>query len=304
MTKGILIIALGHDNYKQMAFNLAISIRYNNPDLGICIASDKHNEHLRSIGANSFGVQYIDVPFEYFYNTVSNKIEYQKAKAYMDKLSPFGKTVYIDADSIFFSNHDTLAKKSFEPIFEGFQDDNLAFTLYNLKDFFKAKEDKSIYWFNGIGSKTIAKHYEIDLNATIYNIQSSFMYFKKSAKTTSFFKIVRTVYSERPENLQLLEWANGIGDEFAFVIAAAKTKHKQSKFIDIFYYPLSQTNHKNINHILKNYYYLSMAGHDLDYNFKELYNNLVKYYYNRYKWLKFPWFWAQKTHYLTEREKH
>ena len=39
--KGIVIVALGHDNYRRMALNLALSIRVSNPDTQIALVCNE-----------------------------------------------------------------------------------------------------------------------------------------------------------------------------------------------------------------------------------------------------------------------
>lgn len=86
---GILTLAFGTDKYINMAINLGRSIRLNSPNIKTAIVTDSENFEL----SNFYDVI---IPL----NTVFGKNVEQKL--YLDKYSPFDKTLYIDSDCLVF----------------------------------------------------------------------------------------------------------------------------------------------------------------------------------------------------------
>ena len=96
MTRGVVTIATGNERYYRMACNLLYSIRLSNPQLKVAIITDKNNKYISE-----------------FDNVV---ILEKPNKSYMDKIDllincPYDENIFIDADSLVYSNIDYLWKK-------------------------------------------------------------------------------------------------------------------------------------------------------------------------------------------------
>lgn len=95
LTKGIITIATGNERYYKMALYLLYSLRISNPEMKMAIITDKQN-----LCTNEFDdVVILEEPH----------------KSYLDKLDllircPYDENIFIDADSLVFSNIDYLWK--------------------------------------------------------------------------------------------------------------------------------------------------------------------------------------------------
>ena len=101
MTKteqGVLIIALGHRMYVEKAFNLALSIRATSPSMNITLV---HSNNLSELSAQQRFIfnKLIECKSEY-YTLEDGTKSYIKAKLYLDKITPYKRTLYLDADMI------------------------------------------------------------------------------------------------------------------------------------------------------------------------------------------------------------
>jgi lipopolysaccharide biosynthesis glycosyltransferase len=86
---GILTIAFGSDKYVNMAINLGRSIQLNSPNIKTAIVTDSENQELTKL-----------YNFVIPLNTVFGKNVEQKL--YLDKYSPFHRTLFIDSDCLVF----------------------------------------------------------------------------------------------------------------------------------------------------------------------------------------------------------
>ena len=109
MSKGIVLIATGHANYGMLAHNLAMSLSCNT-DLPITLACDASGgSHLHAVHRLLFD-KIIDVPQKMTHtNGMFNGV---KAKLYLNELTPYKETLFIDADTIW------CPKKRVEELFK------------------------------------------------------------------------------------------------------------------------------------------------------------------------------------------
>jgi hypothetical protein len=169
MEKGIVIIATGHPYYGRMAFNLALTIKaaenipiaiiYRQPGI------NHLNEHQRSI-------------FDHTILLGDNYGTGFTTKLYLDELSPFDKTLFLDADMLWLPSmkpselFDSLNGIQYTGITEG-----------------KTGDANRGYYFWGDHDE-ILKVYEVQ---TIYQWRSEIIYFEKG---TQVFSTSRTLHPE------------------------------------------------------------------------------------------------------------
>jgi hypothetical protein len=232
---------------------------------------------------------------------VNGKVEYQKAKLLLYDYTPFNETIYIDSDSICLPNKDIAS------LFKRFKGSSFEMSIYNEGDFFNlgdtfpSGEEKKIFWFGKASHKTIRETFGLAENATIYNLQSSFFYFKKGKTAQRIFSKAKQFYEMRGYGEQ--KWANGIGDEMAFVMAYASLNYKSTtEYFKICYLPISPEDvNRNRTYILDTYYFLSLAGNYVHYDYVDFYNSLLGYYHSKRRRLVDMWKYRQKREYLPER---
>lgn len=295
MSRGVLIIATGHPNYIRMAFNLAFSIKFKSPDCNITIAhSEGLGQHLND-SHKQFIDQFVEVPKEYY--TYQDKIEHPMVKTRMYDLSPYDQTLYLDADTIWFQ------ERSIDNWFDQLQGQEVVFQCEHK---WKMSEEWGCLWTSekdkpNTGLSEIKKIYNIPEDTTIYEMQSSFMYFEKGDKAKAFYDTAKEIYIKRP--FKFYTWANGIPDELVFNISTAinKIELKQFPYKPLFFFEYH--NNRDRAHIFNNYYALSMAGNNLPPSVIDIYDTLVKYYYSKIQKVRFPYLWKNKKQFLPERSK-
>lgn len=306
MEKGVVILALGHPNYGRMALNLAVSLKCVNGMEGvdICLLHSDGMDTIFNHEERQFFDRFVKVP-EHYYTYKGNK-EYQMAKTFVYDLSPYQRTVYLDADSIWLPNN------KIEALFHKCWNNPVLFQCIHEWDI---QGEWGCLWTAGKekneGLKQIREIYNITDNRTIYEIQSSFMYFEKSRVAKAFFSTAKECYIKRP--FWFFTWNNGIPDELVFNISTAINRIKLPEFpyTPLFFVdyaerfkgdPKRAAEFKNRGTIYNKYFAMSMAGNMVPQRVIELYDELVKGYYSQFPArIRFPWLWKQKRQYLETR---
>ena len=306
MSKGVVILALGHANYGRMALNLAVSIKCSNPDASVCILHS--NGMLNNFNNNerAFFDKFVEVPDEYY--TYNGDKEYQMAKTFIYDLSPYDTTIYLDADSIW------LPGRSLEDLFKKCYYNPILFQCVHKWDIqgewgclWTVRKDQP-----NEGLKQIREIYNITDNRVIYEMQSSFLYFEKSKVAKAFFDTAKECYIKRP--FHFWEWNSGIPDELVFNISTAinNIKLPSFPFTPLFFDDYSR-NYKGDpqrecsfgkrDTIFSKYFAMSMAGNPNSANTISLYDDMVKASYSKYpSKIRFPWLWKQKRQFLSTRQ--
>ena len=303
--KGIVIVALGHDNYRKMAFNLAMSIRVSNPDAQIALISNAGVKDKFNIFEKQYFSHFIEVDEKDY--TINGKREIPLAKTMIYELSPFNETVYIDSDSIWIKN------KKVSDLFNTYKDVNFGFTLYHPNAHYPVDSDNSNFWFKeGETARDLRKYFKLKKDAYYYHLQSSFLYFKKSKEAEQIFARAKDLFITR--DFQFRDWADSMPDELAFSLSLLNLNFKvENPYKDIFFYPMSEIVDNGIKRgvkpteralIEKNYFFISMAGHIMSKGLKDLYNDHVKWNYAQHQNVKNPFLWIDKRDYLKERVKY
>jgi hypothetical protein len=277
MSKGILIQALGHNNYYQMAVALAASIKVNNPNLNICLVTDN------DVKDNHVGLfRMIKKPIQ---KSITNgeKIEYIKAKLYMYDYSPFDETIFLDADQIM------IGERDLEKVFNELE--NIDFTMSN----------------TGIAGFSVWANIEEVQNIygkkDFWNFHSEFVYFKKSDKVKKFFDTAKKVYADNKIE-SATKFANAtMADELAFQCAAIVTgiyPHKQN-WTPNFWYDRADRLKDKYPYELTDYITYSIGGKTTPQRIKDNYNILAKHYF-AILGLSNPYQVVDKMKFLPERK--
>lgn len=257
MTKteqGVLIIALGHRMYVEKAFNLALSIRATSPSMNITLV---HSNNLSELSAQQRFIfnQLIECKSEY-YTLEDGTKSYIKAKLYLDKITPYKRTLFLDADMIMspYKKLDTLFEqlsgKEFVMICRG--------------------EDKDFSQW--VDAEEVCKNYNIE---KYYDCSSELMYFE----STDIFEDARIIHQEITQGkIWFRKFANGVPDEPPIIIAMLQKfgVPDQVPFKPTYWQPVEKTM-KDIE-IWNNFYLLSMGGKVNDVRVVKVYNNIVKWY--------------------------
>jgi hypothetical protein len=289
-TKGVLLIALGHPNYGRMAFNLAVSLKNNEPDLQIALCyTPSAITHLKMYGDDNIN-KYFDIMTECpadIYLTGKEKPDYLRAKAYMDCLTPFDDTLFLDADMLALPNRKLL------PFFDKLGDFDMANYGYEyIKDVPDDAKDK---WGN---AKDIKDVYKLEAMAKWYRANSVFVkWVKGSEKANKVFRSVEVIYDA--PNVGHLTFAGNVADELAFEIAMMQNNVSLSELMPSYWRPAIETPLR-LNE-LESFTFYSIAGNEVIPDMKEGYDTLAKWHFNK-AGLEYPYLMKAKSTYLPERQ--
>lgn len=276
MSKGILIYALGHENYFKMAVVLAASIKFNDP-LPVCLVTDKE---VRPEHAHLFKT--VKKPLKKsIYN--GDKVEYIKSKLYMYDHSPFDETIFLDVDQVMISG------RQLSPIFNELKDVEITFSN-------TGTAEVSIW----ADIKEVQKIYG---NKPFWNYHSEFVYFKKCDASKAFFNAAKKVYDD-DKIISAAKFANAtMADELAFQVAAILTgiyPHKEN-WNPNFWYDRDQKNARKYPYQLTDHVTYSIGGKTTPQHVKTNYNILAKHYFAKLGLLN-PYQVVDKRNFLPERK--
>lgn len=255
MEKGILLLALNDELYVKYAINLAISIKFNSPNSNITLIHSNNLSKFSKAHIDLFD-NLIECPKEYY--KFKNGNSYIKPKLYLDLLTPYEETLFIDVDTIY------SPYKKVENIFDQCKGKSFVMVCRGLNT-------KSSDWVN---VDEIKEFYKIK---NWFDCSSEIIYFKKS---TTVFEEAREINKDFELNyVYYRSFANAVPDEPPLIIAMLK-KHKKPLIIPFnpTYWEGFDKNFKNNLHIFNNFELLSIGGNKASNKVQSAYNNLIKWY--------------------------
>ena len=105
-TQGVILCAVGHHYWGKLAENLAMSLKSSCPELKITLAKAGNvNIEMRNLFH-----KVVNIPENYYH--IGEKQEMLMIKAYLDKLSPYDRTIYLDCDTLW------LPQRSIDGLFK------------------------------------------------------------------------------------------------------------------------------------------------------------------------------------------
>jgi hypothetical protein len=262
-TTGIVIMAFGKSAYHEMAYNFAISVKAFDRDLPIQLICDSKDVLL---GHKYWVFDIITIiDQEDLYSGAG--FSPGRAKTRMDKYMAFDNNLYFDTDGV--------ALKSLQPLIEellalpeggyfysqvaSWDDPKGGTPKGNLKrdgaDFF----GNTMQWAS---LDTIWEFHELDDDAEVVAINSSFMFLRKGEKVTEFFEQVRdNIDNGIPVDRLRMAWGGTYPDELAFNIACAQYKIDPFCGVNPVYFQyLNALSAKTIPWMMENYYILGLYG--------------------------------------------
>lgn len=264
MSKGVVLIAVGHAYYGNYAQQLAVSIKCTDPSVPISIITDQVGiAHLNTEKRSIFD-KIIDIPEQYL--STNRMPDFLKSKFSLYELSPYSETIFIDADVIW------CPKKTISELFD--QMGEVKFSMSNRgRVLLTEAHDKFIHWCNPKDLEQFDKAGD----SYLYNLASEFIYFVKCKEAKAIFKEAYKGYCNPIENVK--SFGTNIPDEYAFIVALLKTGSSPhtSPFIP-FYWEHFERKNMQPAQIYQQFYGLSMGGNTNTRNSVTLYNNLANHY--------------------------
>ncbi len=288
MKKGIIIFALGHENYYRMAEALAASLYVNGatPENGISICLI-HDDRDKVVYPQLFNDLLILDSKDF---RVNGKVVFNNAMVKAYELSPYDITMKLDADMIWIQGRSVLE------LFLKLQNTDIAFS------------NRGHGWQKGnsvwVEEEDLKAAYNFNEEHKLYKIFGEFLYFKKCASVKAFFKKVQQVYNK--PKVRCADFANGtMTDELAFQIACMMTGTypHEDNFTPIYNRFLHYRHlERKYPYQLDGFYGYSIGGNMNNQFTKNNYNILARHYFNTLGLLN-PYQVADKRAFLPERKK-
>lgn len=206
MSKGVVIYAFKKPAYGKFAWNLAVSIKENNPGIKVAvIVWGKALDHLEAWRKEWFD--------EIIYMDESDLFELGKFMPGKAKLSgykyfPFDENMIIDADTICIGNLDIIWKKCTGNI--------------HAQAVAKVTEQDTHWFCNWMNHAGMIEAFELSSPFTAYEINSSFMFVRKCEEGEMFYNQALKNYHLAKSHNKLRKWGGGFPDEAAFNVAFAQ----------------------------------------------------------------------------------
>lgn len=280
--RGIVIIATGHAFYGRMAYNLSVTVKASEPETEVAVlVNGAALSHLSERQRKLF--DYI-IPVESA--MFSTKLE-------LYKLSPFRKTIYLDADMVW------LPAKKPSQLFDEL--DGVAFTCitegsYDLTTGQDDGNPKYYFWADIHAAKD-----KYNLKGKLFQTRSEFLYFEKGKVAQKIFADAAKVYKNPKVDVKL--FAAHVPDEFAFNIALCMNgiePHKY-KWTPAFWHRMHGEG-RDLPSIMYEHYLLSVGGNYASGIMKDCYNKVCMA-AHRKSGLQYLFTLQSKKSILAERKK-
>lgn len=253
--KGITLLAIGSQAYGKFAVNMALSIKHFNKELPIQLIYE--DIAIAGLDTGLFDIKTKINPEDCRTNGV---LKPGKAKLSLYKYLAFDETVYLDVDGILV--------KDIAGIFEEVTSD---FHAQVVRSYDKSCDKWACLW---MPLDNVKANYSLPEDYELYEMNTSFMYIKKSKKSERYFKQALKNYNKKIDKKDFgHSWGNDYPDELAFNIATAQTgMNPQLKGENKSGYPVylrgrfekAKSNDKNypdsVQWIAENYYLIGLYG--------------------------------------------
>jgi len=285
-TKGVLLIAIGHPYYSHMAYNLAVSIKYQSPEVKIAVAQSGNSLSQLSPAETVIFDKIIEMPS----NFVNGRFKYDpyKAKLHLYELSPYDETLYLDVDMI------VSPTKKITDLFNDLSGKDIMFANRGMVEVGKGSLRSP--WCD---LEEVKSAYGIE---KVYDISSEVVWFKKTDEVKKIFKTARKVYDEYRFNVK--KFGVGKPDEAFLMVSLALNDVKlnpcpyQPSYWQPFYF-----NKIHKRDFIQSHYLISVGGAFVTANMKKIYDSIARHYFNRMGVSKHPYQLVSKSRLLKERSK-
>jgi len=285
-TTGVVIFAFGHSYYGRMAQNLAASIRYKS-DIPITLFYS--GNAMAEVKYRELFTDVIAIP-----DDIISGERYFRAKTFIYDLSPYDRTLFLDADLLWFPERpiesfiENLMPHDFTMACEGFVD---------METMTETTTGKYTWWMI---PEQVGKVYK-KTSGIMYQLRSEMIWFKRSETVYKFFEKAKAIF-DKPR-ITVKPFAGSYPDEMAFNIATLITGMKpHTERFSPFYWKHFHYNRglRTRTEIYAAFPAMSMGGNVAPDTEKALYNDLSKYYFNQ-SGRRQPYEWRDKKRFIRNR---
>ena len=226
MEAGILLISIGVSHYGELAYNMAKSLKLDQPDLPVALVVDDPKIVLASLSGSQkevFDQVILARPEHYQFNGTFNPYW---LKVNMDEYSPFSHTLYLDVDGIFFNDF-----KSMDDLFQELSRSDINIQVNDIYAYranekideaILAEKARGYVWASDV--KNIWNNYNLDPELPFVSYNTSLFWFTNSDRNREFFELARHYYHHLTPDFYRIP-GGLISDEIPFSLAATKLNH-------------------------------------------------------------------------------
>lgn len=279
---GVMLIAMGHENYIKMAVNLAASLKAQS-DVRIHLVHSGAFESLSEEGKRLFDTQ--ELPPNSVWTT-NGQPDYIKPKTRMYDLSPFDRTIYLDVDMVWMVGRDINSLVA--------ELNGIPFTVMN-----EGPEEKC-YWAEPSELREYTKS-----ETPMYIFYNELIYFERTPEVKKYFSHVKKNF-DLPKVKCKRFAGSAMPDELAFIIASLQTgivPHRANWLPVYWYLRDKKFRHLQPYQLPGNIYGYSIGGNVTPEYAKAHYNNIVSHFSN-VMGIKLPYKVRDKRSYISERTKY
>lgn len=255
--KGIIVFSVGHPYYGKLAYNLATSIKAVE-DFPVAIVHC--NQSLNHLSDSQKQVFDIMIP-------AGDNIPYGcGSKLWAYELSPFEETLLLDADMLW------LPKRKPSDLFKELKD--VEFTSITEGYWSKEGSDASPHYFFWAKPEEISEKYKVD---KVYQWRSETIYFKRSEKNESLFKLAQKVFNNSELETEN-KYAGGTADELGINVSTAvhNVHPHQYKWKPAYWHLLNKGAYPDFTTLYSNYYLASFGSNVSSTVSRNFYDRIMK----------------------------
>lgn len=266
--EGFLLVALGRPIYGEMAFNLCLSLKAANPAVKVALVWC-HNS-IDTLSDQQKGLFDHIIQAEKEWHTHKYH-DYIKSKTHLYEMSPFDRTIFLDADTLWITGRDPML------LFE-----ELRYHLFSIMTFSWAEMEN--LHFGNVGYtfwgklQNIKKYYKFRTEK-LPMTYSNLVYFTKTPQMESYFRTLQGLYTDMSAPVQT-KFASGRPDEFYYNVCCAKTRiypHKMP-WTPVYCFHVHQHSDGRVltkDEIFKKFYVLGLGGNYVPDFLANIHNDLL-----------------------------
>lgn len=292
---GCILIALGAKVYGRLAFNCALSLKGQDVNLPVWLFYEKSAIAGLTASHLKYFDKIVEMPAECY--VFGDRCRYFRSKAFLYDLSPFERTIWADADSLFFDNGklfsmvNDIKHQPYQPM------------VYNRIDVDTKKlevPEKPSFgiWSNSL--ETVVSRYELQ-GKKIPQTNTSFIWFRKCEEAETLFNEVKRLNDEPKPPAQ--GFRGEYPDEFFYNIACARTGIQPEKvpflpLADPGFEPYDPKKEKSYDDFLvKNHAGITLMGVNSKQQDIDVYNRLLQYYHGKFNFGNAPFYYENNSKY-------
>lgn len=258
-TRGILIIAIGPE-YERMARALVKTIRAGSPNIAIAIAHDKRSA---TFGRGAQSRNEISIPIQLSRFHSNGRFSPYLLKLHADVISPFDRTIYIDADTAIFPYADL------DQEINRYEGCDVAPCISTVVDPRRRRPEEEFY-FNWTMKALVG----VGIRRPLARVHSYYFYFRKTSPSHDYFARSREIFRRLAKQRV---YQGHTPDEVAMSLASAETN--AVAYSEYFMPIVERANFAgmaiDVDFAFRNYLGVTMIGREIDPSLVRLYNLVV-----------------------------